>query len=81
MVEHKIMLHSVDDVKNFAALACTKKYDVDLTSGRYRINAKSIMGILSLDLTVPINVVAHGEDDDFLALIAEYLYIDPMEQQ
>ena len=54
MVEEKIMFTSIDDVKSFAALANTKKYDVDITSGKYLINSKSIMGIFSLDLTKPL---------------------------
>ncbi|MBS6833383.1 MAG: HPr family phosphocarrier protein, partial [Clostridiales bacterium] len=37
-------------------------YEIDLTSGRYVVDAKSIMGIFSLDLTKPIKVEAHGAD-------------------
>ena len=81
MVEHKIMLTSIDDVKNFAAIAGTKKYDIDITSGRYIINAKSIMGIFSLDLTRPLNVIAHSEkEDDFSSLISSYIYVEPTKE-
>ena len=75
MVEEKIMFASIDDVKNFAALANTKSYDVDISSGKYLINAKSIMGIFSLDLTQPLNIIAYSDGSDgFLDEIAEYIY-------
>ena len=81
MVEEKIMFASIDDVKNFAALANTKSYDVDISSGKYLINAKSIMGIFSLDLTRPLNVVAYCDDDEaFLKEIKNYIYVDPAEE-
>ena len=38
-------------------------YDFDLVSGRYVIDAKSIMGIFSLDLSKPIDLNIHAEDD------------------
>lgn len=81
MVEAKIMLASIDDVKSFAALANTKNYDVDITSGKYLINAKSIMGIFSLDLTRPLNVVAYCDDDAaFSKQIEPYIYVEPEEE-
>ena len=46
-----IMLNSINDVKDFVALVCTCDFDIDLTSGRYVVDAKSIMGIFSLDPT------------------------------
>ncbi|MBQ8551050.1 MAG: HPr family phosphocarrier protein [Clostridia bacterium] len=77
MVEEKIMFTSIDDVKSFAALANTKNYDVDITSGKYLINAKSIMGIFSLDLTKPLTLVAYCDDDKaFLKEIESYIYVD-----
>ena len=82
MVEEKVMLTSIDDVKSFAALANTKSYDVDITSGKYLINAKSIMGIFSLDLTKPLTVVAYCDDDAaFLKEIQNYIYVEPTEAQ
>lgn len=75
MVEETIMLKSIDDVKSFAAIANTKSYDVDIISGKYLINAKSIMGIFSLDLTRPLNVVAYNDvGDSFLEEIDSFIY-------
>lgn len=50
-----------------------KEYDVDLTLGKYLVNAKSIMGVLSLDLTQPVAVRADTDDLSFLEEIAEYI--------
>lgn len=75
MVEETIMLHSVDEVKGLAAIANTKNYDVDIISGKYLINAKSIMGIFSLDLTHPLRIVAYCDSDDgFLNEIESFIY-------
>ena len=53
----KIQLRSIDDVKKFVNLVNNYSCDIDLVSGRYTIDAKSIMGIFSLDLSKPIDVV------------------------
>ncbi len=59
MIEKTIMLKNMDDVKKFVDIACSKDYDIELMSGKYIINAKSIMGVFSLDLTKPVVMVAH----------------------
>lgn len=59
-----IMLSSINDVKNFVNIVNKYNFDVDLTSGRYVVDAKSIMGIFSLDLSKPIKVEVHSEDAD-----------------
>ena len=59
MFEKMLFLKSFDDVKSFSAIAADKDYDIELISGKYVINAKSIMGIFSLDLTKPVKMVAH----------------------
>lgn len=61
MKEATILLQSIEDVKEFNRLVAVYEGDVDLVSGRYVIDAKSIMGIFSLDLSKPINIQVHGE--------------------
>ena len=51
-----IQLNSINDVKVFVNTVNKYAYDIDLTSGRYVVDAKSIMGIFSLDLSKPIKV-------------------------
>ena len=58
-----ISLNSIDKVKSFVNDISRFDYDFDLVSGRYVIDAKSIMGIFSLDLSKPIELNIHAEDD------------------
>ena len=66
-----LFLKSFDDVKSFSAIAADKDYDIELVSGKYVINAKSIMGIFSLDLTKPVKMVAHTDKAVELAIHIE----------
>jgi phosphocarrier protein HPr len=56
-----VRLKSIGDVKEFVRIVNSFEHDVDLVSGRYIVDAKSIMGIFSLDLTGPIKVEVHDE--------------------
>jgi len=62
MKTFNIMLNSINDVKNFVNTVNKYDFDVDLTSGRYVVDAKSIMGIFSLDLSKPIKVEVFSDD-------------------
>ena len=62
----KIILQSVNDVKDFVNTVSKFNYDIDLVSGRYVVDAKSIMGIFSLDLTKPIEVRVFADEFDNL---------------
>ena len=67
----QISLNSIDKVKSFV-----NDYDFDLVSGRYVIDAKSIMGIFSLDLSKPIDLNIHAENqdaDNIIELLKPYL--------
>ncbi len=69
-----IKLASIEDVRNFVNIVTKYDMDIDLTSGRYVVDAKSIMGIFSLDLLKPIQLTAHGENaDELLAEIKPYI--------
>lgn len=61
MKEVKIFLGSIERVKNFVNEVSHLECDVDIVSGRYVIDAKSIMGIFSTDLSKPVNVRIHAE--------------------
>lgn len=71
MIEEKIFLKTLDEVRDFVALAVTKPYDIELLSGKYVVNAKSVMGVLSLDLTAPLTMVANTETDTEILLQVE----------
>lgn len=67
MLEKNIRLSSIEQVKSFVNLAMSKEFDVDLYSGKYIVNGKSIMGIFSIDLTKPIRMVAACDENDAFA--------------
>ena len=83
-----INLGSIDKVKSFVNDITKFDSDFDLVSGRYVIDAKSIMGIFSLDLSKPINLNIHGDEDNaeimevikkyevlFLLFLNKYFYL------
>ena len=69
----QISLNSIDKVKSFVNDITKFDYDFDLVSGRYVIDAKSIMGIFSLDLSKPIDLNIHAEDN-----VEEILTVPPL---
>ena len=71
----RISLDSIDKVKAFVNTINRFTFDFDLVSGRYVIDAKSIMGIFSLDLSKPIDLNIHGSSDDSDVLEALKPYI------
>lgn len=62
MKSFEISLKSINDVKDFVNIVNRYDFDVDLSSGRYIVDAKSIMGIFSLDLSKPIKVEIQVDD-------------------
>ena len=71
----KIYLNSIDKVKSFVNDITKFDYDFDLVSGRYVIDAKSIMGIFSLDLSKPIDLNIHADDnvEEIMEMLKPYL--------
>ena len=71
----QISLNSIDKVKSFVNAITQFEFDFDMVSGRYVIDAKSIMGIFSLDLSKPIELVIHAEDhlDEIMDILKPYI--------
>ena len=71
----RVCLDSIDKVKGFVNDISRFNTDFDLISGRYVIDAKSIMGIFSLDLSKPIELTIHESDemDEILKIIQSYI--------
>ena len=71
----QISLNSIGKVKSFVNSITQFDFDFDLISGRYVIDAKSIMGIFSLDLSKPINLAIHTEEnlDEVMEVLKPYL--------
>lgn len=70
-----ISLNSIDKVKSFVNTISQYDYDFDLISGRYVIDAKSIMGIFSLDLSKPIDLTIYTDTnvDEVLEALKPYI--------
>lgn len=70
-----ISLNSLDKIKNFVGIISNLDSEIDLISGRYVVNAKSIMGVLSLDLSKDIQMNIYNEKifDDAKKILQDFL--------
>ena len=69
-----IKLSTIEDIRKFVDIVTRQDYDIDLSSGRYVVDAKSIMGIFSLDLMYKILLTAHTDDvEDLKKALAAYI--------
>ncbi|MBQ7643153.1 MAG: HPr family phosphocarrier protein [Clostridia bacterium] len=69
----QISLQMASQVKTFVSIVQKYSYEIDLRSDRYVVDAKSILGIFSLDLSRPINVEIHSNDcDDLLGELKQF---------
>lgn len=74
MQEFSINLSTIQNVKEFVNTVSRFDFDVDLVSGRYSVDAKSIMGIFSLELSKPLTMRVLSDDcDEFLALVDKFI--------
>ena len=69
----KINLSTVADVKKFVGAASRVSEKIELISGKYVVDAKSIMGVFSLDLTKPVEMITETENAEFINAIEEFL--------
>ena len=70
----KIRLVTIADLYNFVAIAGKYDFDIELKSGRYTVDGKSIMGMFCLDLRDELELTAHtGSDDPFFTEIGSYV--------
>lgn len=61
MQKVRILLSSISQTKDFVNIVSKYSYNMDLCSGRYIIDAKSIMGIFSLDISNPVDMIIHDD--------------------
>ena len=57
-----IKLSTIEDIRNFVGILAKYSVDLDLKSGRYTVDARSLMGIFSLDLVQPVEFIIHSDD-------------------
>lgn len=70
----KVTLSMAESVKNFVNVVSKYPYDIDLRSGRFVIDAKSLLGIFSLDLSKPIVLEIHSDKcDDLISDLMQFV--------
>ena len=73
MIRRTVLLNTIEKVKEFSAIVPKYDYDMDLSSGRFTVDAKSILGIFSLNLFDPLTLTIHAEEaDDLLEAVSAY---------
>lgn len=68
----KIKLNAIEDVKEFVTAASKCDFDIDVFYNRMIVDAKSILGVISLDITRALMVKCHGYDSTFEQTINKY---------
>ena len=61
--EFKIRINTIENAKDFSNICEKFLFDVDVYYGRYIVDGRSLLGILSFDLMKPLNVKIHTEDE------------------
>lgn len=68
----KIRLNSPDEVKEFVHAASKCDFDIDIFYNRFVVDAKSLLGVLSMDLTNALSVYCQGYDKGFEGILRKY---------
>ena len=72
-MEVYILLNTFDKIKKFVDITTHLEYELDLISGRYVVDGKSILGVFSLDLIHPIQVNIPGQPDYYPVELSEFI--------
>lgn len=72
MKEMMIKLDKITDIQKFVSVVEKYPFSIDLSSGRYTVDAKSLMGIFSLDLMQPIKLIAYEDDESLFAQLDSF---------
>ena len=77
MKQFNIKLSLAENVKTFVNMVNRYPYDMDLRAGRHVVDAKSILGIFSIDLSRPIRMDIYSDDcDDLIKALEGYIIKD-----
>ena len=72
MVECNILLDTIDKIADFIKVVSKIEYDVDLVKGRYTVDAKSVVGVFTLDLLKEAKIIIHTDDESILDKFSEW---------
>lgn len=73
MMTVKILLNSVEKVKKFTSSISNEEVDFEIIEGMHIVDAKSIMGIFSIDLSKPLQLNIHSDDQKILDKIKDFI--------
>ena len=70
----EISLSSISDIRDFVSITFKYDFEMDISSDRYVVDAKSLMGIISLDLSKPVTLKVYSEDcEEFLKELKRFM--------
>lgn len=72
MVKCEVLLNTVDKIADFIKVASRIEEDIDLSNGRYTIDAKSIVALFTLDLSKVAILTIHSDDESLLDNFKEW---------
>lgn len=73
MIKVKIKLNTILDIKEFLNVVSKVPYDVDLVKGRYVVDAKSVIGVYTIDLSDAAELYIHAEDNECIKLFDKWI--------
>lgn len=78
MVKKKICLDTVDKVQALVGAATSADFEVSVLTDRFTVNAKSILGLFSLDRSKPVDLILDTDESDgavevFMSRVGEYI--------
>lgn len=73
MLTTKILINSVEKVQDFTSIISKQNVECEIVKGIYIIDAKSIMGIFSIDLSEPVELRIHSDDKALLELLKKFI--------
>ncbi|MGX8709673.1 HPr family phosphocarrier protein [Caproiciproducens sp. R1] len=73
MMTVKILLDSIEKVKKFTSSISNEEVDFEIIEGMHIVDAKSIMGIFSIDLSKPLQLNIHSDDQKILNKIKDFI--------
>lgn len=71
MLNFKVKLSSADDIRDFVNRCCELDCDIDLAAGRYIVDAKSLLGVFSVDLTRNLELSVYSDDKDHICSVLQ----------
>lgn len=77
MITVKILINSIEKVKRFTSILGKEDIDCEIIEGMHIIDAKSIMGIFSIDLSKPLQLNIHSDNREILQKIKDYIVEEP----